>query len=261
MFQTLGEIDEQYIEEAKKGNTRRKVTMKWKKAAVLAACLCMIVGVRFYSSQNHSTTTDTDKQKTVKEEKTSYVQKWTEDFEAKDYFTYAGENFDGEATSSEGSYVPNTNMKEISDQRKTLEKEGVLPEMEGYENESFVVEHSKNGSFYDVTFAWYNDDEEDGKALQVVASKKNISTIQDSIQVAVDENGKVADSNVTVTKRDGVKIVASGIENGEKMITFHKDGGYYQITGSWSNDYESVVKLMEWFWEHPIDFSRFSSES
>ena len=260
LFQTLNDIDERYIEEAKDGKARRKIVMKWKKAAVLAACLCFIVGVRFYSG--HSNKVVDTKKEEASNESGSSVQTWTEDFKANDYFTYSEETFANKTSSSEEeSLVPDKKIRDISKQRKALEKEGVLPEMEGYTDESFVVEDNKDGSLYDVVFSWYNDDKEDGKALQVVASEKEISDVQDSMQIARDKNGKILEPNVTVTKRDGVEIIASGIEDGEKTIIFHKDHTYYQITGSWSNDYESVVKLMEWFWEHPIDFSRFSSES
>lgn len=37
--------------------------------------------------------------------------------------------------------------------------------------------------------------------------------------------------------------------------------GWYQIEGSWNDTYEGVVRLLDWFWEHPVDFSRFSMEA
>jgi hypothetical protein len=62
---------------------------------------------------------------------------------------------------------------------------------------------------------------------------------------------------VTVTERDGVQIVAEGRENQNKTLTFQNDTGWYQIEGSWNDSYESVAELLDFVWEHPVDFDRF----
>lgn len=33
---------------------------------------------------------------------------------------------------------------------------------------------------------------------------------------------------------------------------------WYQITGSWNDSYEAVAELLDWIWEHPIDFKLFA---
>jgi hypothetical protein len=62
---------------------------------------------------------------------------------------------------------------------------------------------------------------------------------------------------VTVTERDGVQIVAEGNKNRDKTLTFQNDTGWYQVEGSWNDSYESVAELLDWVWEHPIDFDLF----
>ena len=36
---------------------------------------------------------------------------------------------------------------------------------------------------------------------------------------------------------------------------------WYQIKGSWNDSYESIVTLLDWLWEHPIDFDRFPMDA
>jgi hypothetical protein len=93
--------------------------------------------------------------------------------------------------------------------------------------------------------------------LSITAGVQAVETIQDTVFVEVDEDGNIVPSAVTVTDRDGVQIVAEGNENRDKTLTFQNDTGWYQITGSWNDSYGSVAELLDWVWEHPIDFDLF----
>lgn len=53
---------------------------------------------------------------------------------------------------------------------------------------------------------------------------------------------------------------AAGSEEQNKTITFRNDSGWYKIGGSWMDSYEAVVELMEWFWDHPLDFEMFAKD-
>lgn len=43
-------------------------------------------------------------------------------------------------------------------------------------------------------------------------------------------------------------------------MTFQNKYGWYQIAGSWNDSYSDMVMLLDWLWEHPIDFERFPIE-
>lgn len=95
--------------------------------------------------------------------------------------------------------------------------------------------------------------------ISVMVGYEEIPEIQDCIFVELDENGNIVEPAVTVTERDGVKIIARGNEDRDKTITFQNEYGWYQISASWNDTYEDAVSLLDWFWEHPIDFDDFFS--
>ena len=77
----------------------------------------------------------------------------------------------------------------------------------------------------------------------------------------INENGNILEPSVTVTERDGIQIVAEGRIDRGKTLTFQNDTGWYQIKGSGNDSYESVVVLLDWLWEHSIDFDRFTMDA
>jgi hypothetical protein len=93
--------------------------------------------------------------------------------------------------------------------------------------------------------------------LSITAGYQEVQMVQDCIAVEVDEDGNIVEPAVTVTERDGVSIVAEGGENRDKTLTFQNNTGWYQVAGSWNDSYESVAELLDWVWEHPVDFDLF----
>ena len=85
--------------------------------------------------------------------------------------------------------------------------------------------------------------------------------IEDCIFVETDKNGKILEPSVTVTERDGVEIIARGSEKTEKTLTYQTENGWYQISGSWNDSFDAVAVLLDWFWEHPIDFTQYPKDA
>ncbi len=92
----------------------------------------------------------------------------------------------------------------------------------------------------------------------MIAGKKEANEAQDLIFVQLDENGNpIKEKGETVTDYMGTRIVAGVSESGKKTLTFRAENGWYQISGSFADSYESVAELMQWFLQHPIDFAHF----
>ena len=193
------------------------------------------------------------------------VQQWSEEYTAGDYFLYANEGSDSieEATAmSLADYaIPYEETRYFSDDQQQLEAEQVIPEMEQPGFDSYV-NYLETGEIYSVNMIWSRSDGRlDSSHLMVTAGYQPVEQIEDCIAIELDENGQIVEPTVTVTERDGVQIVAEGREDRAKTVTFQTEDGWYQITGSADDSYESVIELLDWFWEHPLDFSLFPIES
>jgi hypothetical protein len=187
------------------------------------------------------------------------VLKWSKGFSAADYFAYNEGNESGTSSVSQwdASVIPPYAAERyFSDEREQMETDGVIPEMPDYPLFDCIGRYNEDGSIYSVTFVWGQRGDTYSN-LKITAGLQEVEMIQDCVFVEVDEDGNIVSPAVTVTERDGVSIVAEGNENRDKTLTFQNDTGWYQITGSWYDSYESVVELLDWVWEHPVDFDLF----
>jgi hypothetical protein len=137
-----------------------------------------------------------------------------------------------------------------------MEEDGIIPEMPDHPLFDCIGRYNEDGSIYSVTFTWHQRGDAYSD-LSITAGYQEVQKIQDCIAIEVDEDGNIVEPAVTVTERDGVSIVAEGNENRDKTLTFQNGTGWYQISGSWNDSYESVAQLLDWVWEHPIDFDLF----
>jgi hypothetical protein len=152
--------------------------------------------------------------------------------------------------------APYAAERSFSDDRAQMEEDGVIPEMPDYPCFDCYGRYNEDGSIYSVTFVWGQRGDTYSN-LKITAGLQEVEMIQDCVFVEVDEDGNIVSPAVTVTERDGVSIVAEGNENRDKTLTFQNDTGWYQITSSWNDSYESVAELLDWVWEHPVDFNLF----
>lgn len=237
-------IDPAYVEAAdtmpKRKNIRNKVLLKW---AAMAACLCLVITgvmmlVRPYGSHK--------------------VLIWSENFRPEDYFKY---NWGINAVSSEKSIADSAiyyaKERDFSDYRSQMEADGVIPVMPEHPLYNCNVRYNEDDSIYSITFSWhqrggaYSD-------LSITVGYQEVEIIQDCFVIEIDEKGNIITPSVTVTERDGIEIVAEGNKRQKKTITFQNETAWYQIAGSWGDNYEAMAELLDWVWEHPINFDLFT---
>lgn len=230
-------------------NSKKRSSYRWLKWGALAACVCLVTIGTFRIFHHGS--------------KKNQIQQWSEQLSSDDYFKYSNE-INGDTISSSDSItdsaIPYAEVRSFSDQRKQLESEGVIPVMANHPLFDCQVYYNKDGSIYSVKFVWHSRGDVYSD-LSITAGLQEVKQIEDCILIEIDDEGNIIPPGVTITDRDGIQIIAVGNENREKTITFQNDSGWYQIQGSFNDSYESVVELMDWIWENPIDFARFPVES
>lgn len=247
LFELLSDIEEKYINEARKPAKNNKKKL-WFSLVATAACLCIIAGLtmrEFNRSDQH------------------VIQNWNESFTAEQYFEYADADELMQANNNASdAEVPYAESRYFSDRRQELENNKIIPVIDTHPLFTFQVNYNADGSLYNVMLLWQRrgDEPDDYSDLNVIAGFDTIPQIEDCIEVDIDKDGNVIEPAITVTKRDGVEIIAEGAENQNKTITYKNDSGWYQITGSYNDKYESLVALLDWFWTHPIDFSQYKME-
>lgn len=248
----LGLLDDELIEDAEHARRKTKRAAKRKHWGVAAACLCVIaVGAVSMLLSNGAARP---------------VLQWSVGFDAADYFSYnKTKDFNVDSSKSIADHaLPYVAQRNFSDDRALLEAEGAIPQMENHPLFNCVAGYNEDGSIYSVTLSWHCRDGEKLEYysdLTITAGYQEVEMIEDCCVVEVDENGNIVPDAVTVTERDGVQIIAEGNENRNKTLTFQNEHGWYQIEGSWNDSYEDVVYLLDWIWEHPLDFSRFAMEN
>lgn len=192
-------------------------------------------------------------------------QQWSADMAAADYFRFCEAADSAQVTQSE-AILPDDGLerRDFSDQRAALEEAGVIPVIDDHPEVSFWAKYNEDGSLQYAELLWMRRDEqglEHYSDLRVRSGPEPVEIIQDCILIELDEDGNVIEPTVTVTERDGVNIVAEGHDGIEKTLTFRTEHGWYQISGSWNDDFEPVVALLDWFWAHPIDYGAFAREN
>ncbi len=266
LLEKMEYVDWELVEAAERGPARRKgaFSKAWGLAALGAAalCLCIAAGASFPWQTGLPWATRSPGQGRP-------ILEWREDFAPEDYFLYQGSGSEGMSSGGQAdqsvAVLPYSGTRYFSDERERLEAEGVIPVMEGHPIFACSVHYNEDGSIYSVEFSWHRDPSgstlEDYSQLEITAGYQEVEQISCCVEVALDEDGNIVEPAVTVTKRDGIPIIAEGWENREKTMTFQNDSGWYQISGSWNDSYQEVVGLLDWIWEHPIDFSRFPMEA
>ena len=253
LYAAIGAAEEELLIRAEKAG--KSNTFSWVKYGCLAACLCLVVlGTVFALSHD---ATDAPGRP---------VLQWSERFSAADYFKY--NNDSGEGMSSSASFadidMPYAESRSFSDDREQLEADGVIPVMAEHPMFDCGVNYNDDGSIYSVVFSWYKRPvlgkervDDVYSDLIITAGYQEVEQITDCIFIEVDESGNIVKPAITVTEREGFQIVAEGNEGRAKTITFQNESGWYQISGSWNDSYEPMVLLLDWVWEHPLDFARF----
>lgn len=241
LYETIEGIDEKFIDEAERIQLKRKQPV-WFKWVSIAACLCLVLGL----------VTITSKQNT---KDGNHVLVWDTSFAPGQYFTYS--NLETNNTDMLGSIAetPYAESVDFSNDRLLFEEKNFIPIMDKQYDFTATANYNSDGSLYSIELVWHQNEEYSN--LTVTAGYEEIKQIKECMDVEIDRNGNIVEPGITVTVRDGVQIVAVGNEDGKKSITFQNESGWYQITGSWNDDYEPVVELLDWFWMHPIDFSDF----
>ena len=220
------------------------VIFHWKRFAAIAACLCVLIAGAVLMS--------------VPEDSGTPVLLWGADFQAVDYFKYNLGN-DGAHTSKiiAESELPYSMQKSFSDERIAMEEAGIIPLMSDYPKYSCIARYDEDNNISSITFSWYRRGN-DYSDLRIVAGCQKIQRVQECLSIDIDADGNIVTPAVTVVERDGVEIVTTGSAGKEKTITFQNNTVWYQITGSWNDSYEAVAELLDWIWEHPIDFKLFA---
>lgn len=255
LFNGITGIDDDLIEEAQTSKLyKKKQTPIWRKWGAVAASFCLVaVGAAalFYLTDQSDSKSHT-------------VQQWSDSFQAEDYFKYSSTDANGmqQSSSLADSEIPYAESRFFSDKREQFETAKMIPMMESHPLFHCVANYNSDGSIFDVEISWHRRGEKtDYSDLKIVAGLQKVELIEDCIFVELDEQGNLVEPTITVTNRDGIQIVAEGKADQQKIITFQNDSGWYQITGSWSDDYASVALLLDWIWEHPIDFTQFSIDA
>ena len=249
LLDMIGDADDSVIEEARK--KKKTAAPGWIRWAAAAACLCLAAGalIHFAGAPGRGG---------------NRVMPWDGSYTAADYFRYSdGEEGKAEEKSIADHAVLYAESRYFSDDRSLMEEEGAIPAMDSHPVFHAQANYSGDGSIYSVEITWNRRDLEGLEHysdLSLTAGHEEVPVIEDCVVVEVDPDGRVLEPAATVTERDGVQIVARGREDQKKTITFRNETGWYQISGSWNDSYEDVAALFEWFWDHPLDFSRFARE-
>jgi len=244
----MTQLPDDIIHEAEIVRTREKRRNNaWLKWASAAACLCLVVAGAVHM-MSHG-------------DGNRVVLQWSENFPAEDYFKY-NLGIDGASSSKSlaDSAVQYAETRDFSDYRTQMEEADVIPVMPDHPLYDCVVRYNEDGSIFSVTHAWHQRGDTYSD-LTITIGYEEVPLIQDCISVELDENGNIVPPSVTVTERDGIQVVTQGNESQEKTITFQNDTAWYQIAGSWGDSYESMVALLDWVWEHPVDFEMFAMEN
>jgi len=264
LFEALTELDEKDVAEARMPLAKK--TRTWTYPAAAAACLCLVAGTVFVTAgQRNRTPTQTTADLSVSAQTSAGISAQESVITPEQYFANADTGEENAAAVSSDTLLPETAIpyaesRDFSDHRAAWEADRTIPAVETHDIFEARAYYNADGSLYSVEISWHRRDDS-GLAnysdLTVTAAYDAVPELRDEFAVELDENGNAVEPGVTVTERDGVRIVTTGGKTQEKTITYQTDSGWYRITGSWNDSYEAVVELLDWFWAHPLDLSRF----
>jgi hypothetical protein len=256
LFVAIGNIDDGFISEDAddvlnyKGNKdiRSVFATKFKLMVPIAACLCLIV-IGVYALFR-PITPDTPGRP---------VLQWNEGFSVEDYFKYNVGEDTGMSSSGSDMAPSYTDSRSFSAQREQLETERIIPVMAQHLIFHCQVNYNNDGSIHSMDLSWHRRGSglDDYSDLSITAGYQEVEKIVDAIFIELDVYGNIIEQAITVTERNGIQIIAVGNENRNKTLTFLSESGWYQIEGSWNDTYSDMVLLLDWVWNHPINFERF----
>jgi hypothetical protein len=233
-------IDAELIEEAGFAPPRRK--RSWTAWAAAAACLCLLLGGGLWLRGREAAAPG--------------VRKWSASMSAADYFRdCGGDRGPGLSASDSIAMPPYAAELSLDGERRELEVAGVLPPLPDHPAQHFWAYYNGDGSLYKLSFWWMErpEDETGGYSdLRLTAAPKELHEVRDVIVITKDEAGKVIPPRVTVTERDGIRIVAEGGEHEAKTLTWQTEEGWYQLYASGTDGEERIVALLDWLWAHPL---------
>lgn len=227
----------------------RRKKSRWHRAAALAACLLVLaLGAALPALVRN---------------RQRPVLQWSPQFAAQDYFAYNARGTAG-APSDTGQNVDldlsayYDQIRWFSDRRAAWEAAGTLPVLADWPLFDCSACYDADGGLLYVTFHWHRQGPVDPYGdLTLQVGHQEVPQIADCITVELDENGCIVPPAVTVTRRDGVEIVATGREGQDLSLTFQNDSGWYRIEGSWNDSYAQLTALLDWVWAHPVDLDAF----
>ncbi len=239
-------IDAELIEEAGFAPPRRK--RSWTGWAAAAACLCLLLGGGLWLRGREAAAPG--------------VRKWSPSMSAADYFRDCGGGDEEPEVIVFASLAmpPWAVGLPIDGEREELEEAGVLPRVPDHPAQHFWAYYNGDGSLYKLSFWWMErpEDETGGYSdLRLTAAPKELHEVSDEIVITKDEAGNVIPPRVTVTERDGIRIVAEGGEHEAKTLTWQRSEVWYQLYASGTDGEERIVALLDWFWAHPLSLDRF----
>ena len=129
--------------------------------------------------------------------------------------------------------------------------------MEGYEEFDCTVIY-EDGELFCVLLNWgHRGTREEYSNLSVIIAPDAVTFPIDHVAICVDEDGNVIEPSQTITERDGIQIAGTLEPSGARTLTFHANQAWFRIAGSFNDSAESVVALLDWFWEHPVTLDLF----
>ena len=240
IMDAIGGLEDGLITETGAARDRAKKRKRiWATIGAAAASLAVVVGLFALNGRS----------------KPHPVLQWDAHFAAEDYFKYSGAN---QTYSAENSLtrLPYAESRMFTDMREELEAEGVIPVIEA---DYFLCQanYNEDGSLYSLEISWNRR----GYTLRVTAGPEEVPEITDCVAIELDAEGNVVEPTITVTERDGIPIIGEKPFPQTNRLTFQSDTGWYQITAPGSFTAADAAGLLDWLWEHPIDFDRFPMEA
>ncbi|MBE5948192.1 MAG: hypothetical protein E7261_04085 [Lachnospiraceae bacterium] len=239
----LADINENYVKEARMPMVKSKKNTWVKWVAIAAVCLCIVsaIGITYIVTSD--------------KEENNNVLKWSEGFVAEDYFKYNKYEVSSTGPAVDGSVIaPYAETRYFSDYRTEFEMNGVIPTLSDYPEYEFTAQYNEDGSIYSVRFFWAQRSENYNSYMELTAGYQEEKIIRDCIDAKAGPDNPY----VTVTERAGIQIVARRYRGGIKTLTFQDGEIWYQIKFGWKCTYDDAVRILDWIWEHPIDFNLFT---